>query len=174
MDPLGWRPAGGQWNKKQASLCRLANCCSRFSAGPLAAGVTSGFQTLVGNRLLLAVDFETAVFHDKESIAAIVVFSGPLMGKQPPWATLACRRLFVSGSGGGGTKTSVLTLELILAFRLRKQSRTLPPDTPPTVHTHRRADLALDEMCDHFFVNCGVDSFGIFLEAPRSFSCREV
>lgn len=68
VDPPGWRPAGGQWNKKQASLCRLANCCSRFSAGPLAAGVTSGFQALVGNRLLLAVDFETAVFHDKESI----------------------------------------------------------------------------------------------------------
>lgn len=70
VDPLGWRHAGGQWNKKQASLCRLANCCSRFSAGPLAAGVTSGFQALVGNRLL-AMDLGIAVFHDKEYIAGI-------------------------------------------------------------------------------------------------------
>lgn len=70
VDPPGWGPAGSQWNKKQASLCGLANCCSGFSEGPLAAGVTSGFHALVGNRLLLAVDFGTAAFHDKESIAS--------------------------------------------------------------------------------------------------------
>lgn len=169
VDPHGWRPAGGQWNKKQAFLCWLANC-SRFSEGPLAAGVTSGFQALVGNRLLLTVDLGTAVSHDKEHIAGISHLlwaldgeadtlahtGGPglccssiyfmrllrgcypalCMGKDTHRPLVQSHRLCI-WVWGWGNQDSGLDAD----FSLPPPQTKLPLDTPPTVHTHRRADL---------------------------------